>query len=98
MPLKASSSPDASTFTALHGDLDVVESNIDKSSVLIVSRRLCSQNVSVVTADKTQRGAVVICYNNQISPNRQETQEVNTVLEREREGLWCALPKRITKG
>jgi hypothetical protein len=34
MLLKASSSPDASTFSALHGDLDVVESNIDKRSVL----------------------------------------------------------------
>jgi hypothetical protein len=45
MHLKAPSSLDASTFTALHGGLDVVESNIDKSSVLIVNRLLCSQYV-----------------------------------------------------
>ena len=42
MHLKASSSPDASTFAALHGGLDVVKSNIDKSSVLIVNRQLPS--------------------------------------------------------
>lgn len=45
-----------------------------------------------MTADKTQRGAVVICYSNQISPNQRETQEINTVLEREKEkdsGVHC---------